>query len=183
MNVLAAYVRERFPLRIFVPAVALLGGLAWAASGPRLSSLPWCVALVSLLIVQFRLWDDLEDVDLDRRSHPSRVLTRSPLHPFRVTLALSIVITAIAFAARGNTVLAYAALCLATRAGYRAIRRRVTDRSWRYGMLLLKYPAFVALVVAASGPADSLRILVAAALAYLLAAGYEAWHTEIGVAL
>ena len=183
MSRLGAYVRERFPLRVFVPAVVLLGGLAWAASGARLSSLPWCVALVTLLVVQFRLWDDLEDVDLDRHSHPSRVLTRSPLLPFRVTLALLMAVAAVGFAGSGGTLAAYASLCVAMRAGYQAVRRRVTDRSWRYGMLLVKYPAFVALVVAASGPTDFLRILVSAALAYLAAAGYEAWHTHTGVAI
>jgi hypothetical protein len=176
-------VHERFPLRIFVPAVVLLGGLAWAASGTPLASLPWCVALVSLLVVQFRLWDDLEDVDVDRRSHPLRILTRSPLRPFRVTLALSIAVAGVVFAGSGSALAAYASLCLAMRAGYRAIRCRVTDRTWRYGMLLVKYPAFVVLVVVASGPADSHRLVIAGAIAYLAAAGYEAWHTQFGVAV
>jgi hypothetical protein len=180
MNALAAYARERLPLPVFAPTLALLGGLAWAASGARVAALPWCVAVVSLLVVQFRLWDDLEDVDLDRRSHPSRVLTRTPLRPFRVALAVSIAAAGAAFAGRDSTLVAYAVLCLSMLAAYRAVRRRVTDRSWRYGLLLLKYPAFVALVVTASGEADVVRVVVAAAIAYAAAAGYEAWHMQNG---
>jgi hypothetical protein len=138
--------------------------------------------LVSLLIVQFRLWDDLEDVDRDRRSHPSRVLTRAPRRPFRVALAVSIALAGAAFAGSDSTLAGYAVLWLAMLAAYRAVRRHVTDRSWRYGLLLLKYPAFVALVVTASGGADVRRMVVAAVVAYAAAAGYEAWHTQNGVA-
>jgi len=182
MNALAAYARERLPLPVFAPALAQLAGLAWVASGAPAAALPWCVAVVSLLVVQFRLWDDLEDLDLDRLAHPSRVLTHASLRPFRVALAISIVVAGAAFAASTSTLVAYAGLCLAMLAAYRAVRRRVTDRSWRYGLLLLKYPAFVVLVVTAFGEADVLRAFVAAAIAYAAAAGYEAWHTQNGVA-
>jgi hypothetical protein len=182
MNALVAYARERLPLPVFAPALALLAGLAWAASGARLEALPWCVAVVSLLVVQFRLWDDLEDVDHDRLSRPSRVLTRAPLRPFRVALALSMALAGAVFAGSERTLAAYAVLCLAMLAAYRAARRRVTDRSWRYGLLLLKYPVFVALAVSASGGADVLSVVAAAAIAYAAAAGYEAWHTQKGAA-
>jgi hypothetical protein len=185
MSALRSYGRERFPAAVFVPAILALATLAWSATAGTLASLPWYVAAVSLLVVQFRLWDDLEDVDRDRRLHPTRVLCRTPLVVFRVLHASLMVAAGVMLGVQG--IPAYAALCLTALVAYRLLRARVCDRLWRYGCLLLKYPAFVAVVAIAAhsphspyspySPESLWRLASAAAAAYALAAVYEALHT------
>src|ERR1700719_604806 len=75
-----AYLRERFPLRIFgLAAVALAAAASWAsAATPTPATLVYATACSALLALQFRLWDDLEDRDRDRATHPGRLLVRTP---------------------------------------------------------------------------------------------------------
>jgi len=86
----AAYLAERFRPAVFAPAIARHAGLAlWAAeAGPTAARLAGAAGLAALLLLQFRLWDDLEDRDRDRVAHPERVLVLAPPAPFRRALAV-----------------------------------------------------------------------------------------------
>ena len=179
MTLLVRYCRQRLPLRLLVPVVVGLTAAAiWAAGteAPRLAMRAG--VLILLLMVQFRLWDDLEDAAGDRVHHPERLLPRVPPGPFRVA-AVGLAGAALALASVvPASAVALLLLDLAFVTAYRG-RRYVGDTPWRYGVLLLKYPAFVVIAALATGAAaDVDRLLAAAAVAYVAAAAYEGWHVH-----
>ncbi len=80
-----AYRKERFDLRLFLPFSLYLTVVSQSASSLNLSLLQYSMTfgLSLTLLFQFRLWDDLFDIDYDRRNHPHRILSRqSRLSPF-----------------------------------------------------------------------------------------------------
>ena len=110
--------------------------------------------------------NDLADVDADRATHPGRVLARSPLAPFHLALA---VLTLSAFIVSVTRPMALAGILLLDAAflyAYWRLRRHVRDEVWRFGILLLKYPAVVAIAaLVASDSVEGLRLVLAAAAA------------------
>jgi hypothetical protein len=91
-----------------------------------------------------------------------------------------------ALAAQGAwaSVTSLAALDLFFRVAYRHVRRRVPARVWQYQLLLLKYPAFVAIGALACRPSPAIgRVLSAGLLAYAGAVVYERLHNRGGTAL
>jgi hypothetical protein len=184
MSRLAAYIAERFPLRIFGPAIALLAGTTlWVADTRSPIAILATILLASLLFVQFRLWDDLEDADRDRVTHPRRVLVNGPRLRFRVLLA-ALAAAAAAVCVRSDAALvALVALDAGFLAAYRWLRRGISDGAWRYGVLLLKYPAFVLITSLAAGTPMPMRLAAGAVAAYACASAYERWHHDLGASL
>jgi hypothetical protein len=94
IELLIAYGRTRVPLWVYLPLAVFL----WVASLPMdivaVMDLPdhaSGIAFAFSLAVQFRLWDDLADVEEDRKVHPERVLVRAgSLAPFYVVLVILI---------------------------------------------------------------------------------------------
>ena len=177
MRTVAAYLRERFRLALFGPLCLLLtAAAAWSTGGVTTSPLPITVLLGAILLLQFRLWDDLEDRSRDRHTHPTRVLVTAPAEPFRRVLAM-LAVAAIALSARQpNAFAATLALNIAFWCAYRVVRPRVSPNSWRFGLLLCKYPGFVGVMAISLGDVDSARLGMAATAAYLCASGYELLH-------
>ena len=177
MSTVAAYVRERFRVARFGPICLLLAAAAaWSAGGATMSLLPITFLLGAVLLLQFRLWDDLEDRSRDRHTHPTRVLVNAPAEPFRRVLAV-LAVGAIALSARQpNAFAATLALNVAFWCAYRIVRPRVSPNSWRFGLLLGKYPGFVGVMALSLGDVDSARLGMAATAAYLCASGYELLH-------
>lgn len=181
MRSLAAYFAQRFPSRVFVPAIALHAAAAWWASAnaaPRFTDLGAAMTSMTLLFMQFRLWDDLQDADRDRATHPDRVLVTSRRRPFEILLWALTAAAGAGLARRGIALAGFGGLCVAFIVAYRAVRPRIADVPWRYGVLLVKYPAFVALVALSLGPPAAARLLAAALAAYLVTSLYEAWHHD-----
>ena len=91
IGLLLAYARQRFPLRVFVPVFGALTVLAcWTTASPMLSIEAGRAALLMTdLVVLLRVWDDLEDRDIDRVAQPERVLPQAPVGVF-VSLQLAI---------------------------------------------------------------------------------------------
>jgi hypothetical protein len=181
-RLLLAYFAERVRPGVFVPVLAALWCSAVWASGTALfhagHTLPFL--LLMLLVVQFRLWDDIEDVERDRRLHPNRVLVRSPLMPFRRLLAIVAVAALAAAAALDSGVLAgVVALDVAFLIAYHAVRRFVPDRIWRFPVLLAKYPAFVLVTTLAIGQAPGRRAAAAMLVVMTGACVYEAFHHDL----
>ena len=174
-----AYLSERFPPSVFAPVVAVLwlsavwtGGAGAMNAGSALAFL-----LVACLVVQFRLWDDLEDVAIDRVEHPQRVLVRAPVRAFWLLLmAMSSITLALAAAISGTVLAGVAMLDLWFLAAYRVIRPQVPDIVWRVPLLLVKYPAFVLIAALAIGAADIHRLIIAALVVMAGACVYEAIH-------
>jgi hypothetical protein len=175
----AAYVRQRLPAHVFVPAIVLHATAAWSATDRVWTVFGLAVGLMTLLFVSFRLWDDLEDADHDCVVHPERLLPRGSRQPFRAVAAGLGLITAVCVSPGAEVLAGVGVLYGAAWAGYRVVRPRVTDVVWRYGFLLLKYPGFVWLVATAIGRPEPARLAAASVAAYLAACLYEAWHHDM----
>jgi hypothetical protein len=176
-----AYFRERFRLAVFVPAILGLAAVALAAAGAwTMTAAAFAVALTSVLVVQFRLWDDLEDRGRDMRTHPERVLVRSAAWPFWLLWLALFLAGALLFerAGRPPAPLAYYTVVAATFIAYRWMRALVSERAWSRWLLLAKYPAFVSTVALAVGRLSPPRLLIAAVVAFVAAQLYERAHTR-----
>lgn len=174
---LSAYLKERVKPQVFVPlaiivAVAAKGGIQ---GGPRALAIDAALAL--LLLVQYRIWDDLADRHHDALAHPGRVLVQSASTTPAIALCL-------ALAAVGFTVVLArdgAGLSLATLVGLagvlgawyasRGARTAAGDH-----LLLTKYPAIVLIVSGGRVATHPARLLCTLAAVYLAACVYEAWH-------
>lgn len=175
-----AYLAERVRPRIFVPALAALWLVAFWASDvveARTVAASLSFLLLTLLVLQFRLWDDLEDRERDRRSHRDRVIVRSNVEPFRWLLAAFTAAAVAVAAATGLGVLtAVVTVDVLGVVAYRAIRPRVPDVVWRFPILLAKYPAFVAVTAMAMGGQSWPRLALATLAVMTGACVYEAVH-------
>jgi hypothetical protein len=144
-----AYLRERvLGSRVLLLAVSI-AALACLAETPRDGrDLLLRGMLAALLVVTFRLWDDLADLPHDRRQYPQRVLARSTALRWFWSLLLALaLLCAGALAELGGmpALLLYTGLCLMLAAVYYApwLRQR---RFARNQLVLLKYPLFIALL-------------------------------------
>lgn len=176
---LTAYLRERFPLRIFgFAAAGVVAAAHWASTAtPTPVTLVYASALSALLLLQFRLWDDLEDRAHDSAAHPERVLVRTPAAPFRRALMwVTLTNVALCGVSGSTAALEIAFLDVSFFAAYRQTRRHVPDGVWRFSILLIKYPAFVVVVATVLGTPQAARLAAAAATAYVTACLYEALH-------
>ena len=139
MTELRAYLRDRLPLARFGPLALLLALLGGA---PKFERVPM-IGLALILIIVFRLRDDLADRSRDAIEHPDRVLVRaSRLEPFELALRLGllaalVLITLSLGLGRGASLLA---LALSFELGYRL------NLPHRNDWVLLKYPCFVILL-------------------------------------
>ena len=177
MKMIAAYFRERFPLAVFGPVCFMLTAAAfWSVASTTALRLAVTLLLGIALVVQFRLWDDLEDRIRDRATHPTRVLVSASPEPFRILL---VVLTGIGIALSASRPAALASALALNAAGwcaYRLVRRRLSANGWRFGLLPLKYPGFVAVMAVFLGDVIPVRLAAAAATAYVCASGYELLH-------
>ena len=174
MSRLLAYGAQRFPPAVFVPAIGLLAAVAWIPVATHsLPALLRSSVLMALLVAEFRVWDDLEDRDVDRQRHPERVLTSGSAAPFWYLTAMLCALAVIAVAATPRALAGVTLLHAAMLWAYRRLRRRIADRTWRYVVLPLKYPAFVLLVTLALGGASPASTAAAVSLTFLGACMYE----------
>lgn len=178
----ADYLRERFRPRIFGPAILGLAGLAiWSVeAAPSAVSVTRALVMSGLLILQFRLWDDLEDRDRDRRSHPERIVVRLPPRPFWWALVALIATNLCTVMVLGTpaSLPGLVGFDLAALIAYRLVRGVVNDLVWAYLILLAKYPVFVVIVALANGPVVWHRLTLAALCAFTAAQLYERVHTR-----
>ena len=178
---IAAYLRERFTLRLFLP-LALFIGLATASTGQRWETLALDAGYALLLLVQFRVWDDLADRSRDAVAHPDRVLVRAaevtPLIAFCGALAVFNICLAVWRDASGLAVSVLALLNLALGAWYlsRSHRRNSSEDPVRLLAFLAKYPAILFVVAGARLASSPLQTVSAALLLYVVVCAYEAWH-------
>lgn len=181
IGILLAYARERIRLEIFAPAIALLSFAAlWVAGAedPSLTVASGALVLMTLLILQFRLGDDLADRDRDRAAHPHRVLATHDTAPFRGLLIVLVVASgAAAFAIGGLLALA----SIATLDGcalvlYRGVRPHLSDDLWPVVLVATKYPALVALVATIVGEPALNRVLLGCLTTSVGACLYEWTH-------
>jgi len=185
MSALLAYRRERFHPAIFLPSITLMVALAmWASrTPPTIGVFVQASVTMTLLVLQFRLWDDLEDRDRDRVAHPERVLVRHSTAPFwRLLAGLALasfgLVGVLSIAAVAGLVLLDSAFWLI----YRRVRTRVSDATWRFRLLPDKYPAFVWITAAAIGSPLPDRLFPCLLFMWASACTYEALHDRVPAA-
>jgi len=157
------YARQRLLRpRILALAAAVAACAVFVSGAPRPG---FAIPAALILVWQFRLWDDLEDLPFDRIHHPDRVLGVTRIRGgFAVINAAGLLLAGatLAIVAEAAQALAYAALVAALAAGYRLMRTRPDRRLVRAHLVLVKYPVFV--FVAAAPPVVSQAVPVAAVL-------------------
>lgn len=161
------YARDRIATRRIAVLLAFLSALSLIAD-PRAEWRDLTVRILALaiLVVQFRLWDDLMDRDYDRIHHPERLLARHPdLWPFQLLSMLSLIVsgTLIGWQFGERGLIAYVALLcllLLVYIGPFQLLRRLPVRSQ---LVLIKYPTFLAIIAPC---ALCPRLVVVAMLAY-----------------
>jgi hypothetical protein len=174
LNVIAYFV-ERFSPAIFVPAAVGIAAAARLASSDGDAS--WLVdsGLALLLIAQFRLWDDLADREVDRLTHPERVLVRADrIGPYVTVCVALAIVNLVAGAWRGGglglAVLGALDASFVAWYGGRSSQRTVIGALW----MLAKYSVFVIVMTARSSIFS--HLLLAASAIYVAACAYEVWH-------
>jgi 4-hydroxybenzoate polyprenyltransferase len=181
LRLVVAYVRQRARLRLFLPLSTLLavaGRWMVVSSSASLSDVLIAALQALGLTLAFRVWDDLEDREVDRARHPSRVIasapTTAPLYALGCALMSAAIISLLAepFALRRLAALSMAAAILSI--WYGARPRDERHHAVAEHVLAIKYP-LIAYVVAPDFPADAvtLRIAIVLAVVYVLICVYE----------
>lgn len=145
------WLHTRFPVTQFIP-LALFLAVAGLAPAPPAQLLNWvlCGTLALALVLQFRLWDDIADLEYDRRTHPGRVLCQTrKLKPFLVAAATLSAVNAAVIAwlpGNGLKLTAYFALCTLLLAWYRWRPPAMSGSLINTQVILAKYPVIAWLV-------------------------------------
>lgn len=102
-------------------------------------------------IAVFRLWDDLADIDYDRRRHPQRVLsTCRNLWPFIAVVVAGLALLAYALRGELRSLVVYLGLVAMLAALYHGSLGNRLGRPLRASLVLVKYPLFIYLLVSPS---------------------------------
>ena len=184
-DLIRAYFAERYRPAFFVPVAALLFATGAAALGTPLTPTGSVlgVAAAYALVLAFRIRDDLADVDVDRRAHPTRItVVASDLSPLRAMMSGATIVGAALVAlspARIAGLIALTAITVVAIIWY-SLRARIGRRP-NAPVILLKYPviAFIAATAGATTPAESsvaVRPIAGFAAIYLIACLYEVFH-------
>ena len=179
-ELIASYLRERYRSRLFVPLALLLAITGMFAAGSRVDAPSAVIASVItcyLLVLAFRVWDDLEDRARDRRDHPERVLARSTSTlPWVVVLAVTFG-TAVAIIATGaqsvQRILIIAAGTALILVWYRV--RRSLHASPLVGMAIIfaKYPLIAFVAAPPARPTPVVMTATSLAALYVVLGAYE----------
>ena len=166
-DTLVRWRRERLPHGRFVPAATALVVASAVGREPTVATglgLVWAWAAVAVL----RLWDDLEDRDVDAREHPGRISLEASAGPLTVAVAVGL----------GALVL-WRPLLLVVGIALGALYRLRPNAM--EAALLLKYPVLVVLL---RGRPD-LAGLAAALLVYggVLVDGDDRWPGAVACTL
>ncbi len=180
INDLLRYQQSRIPLVIYLPLAIFLV----VASGTPLRSDMIFNGLINALLalsltVQFRLWDDLADVDRDRVRTPNRTLCQATsLNNFWILLVLLFILNGCLLAACKSqwAVLAFLTLNVYYAVWY-SVGSRIVENCWfASAVVLAKYPVFVYLL--SDQPHGELRtnLHYGMALSFLSFYAYEVLH-------
>ncbi len=173
---LLAYGRERIVRWRIAALVLLVAGVAFIVEAPGdAADALTRVALAAVLIVQFRLWDDLADRDYDRVRHPARVVVRSTATQWFWALLAVLAVTAAGAIGMLDGVAGLSIYC-----GLLVLLAVVYHGPWRSQrfirsqLVLLKYPVLILLLTTWS---RSIWGVLAGAVLYLLLSVYD-WHDD-----
>lgn len=159
----------------------LLVATAWCVSYPNgmLVSLA-DVVIVSLLLLEFRLWDDLCDVKYDRINHPERVLShsRNLARFWWLLIVVATVAGSLVVWQRPRPSVLVLGVLHAVMVVWYPTPRRTNWKTVHYHIVLLKYPAFVFILANRFGETWDMFLPVAMVCSYLAMCVYEVWHDD-----
>lgn len=176
------YFRSRLPQTVYLP-LALFLSVAAAVSSPGIEVAKILFGLIAayLLVLQFRLWDDLESSEYDRQWHPDRVLARAPSHrPFVTLLAICFLLNAALLNHNSNGLFRLATflvLCSLLLLYYHRPGIAAGSSSAGFHLLLIKYPVIV-LVLSDAAKVTLAGLLLSMVVVYLCFCVYEALHDK-----
>ncbi len=173
-ELIVRYVRERARLSVFVPlalVMAAMGGLTggrdrWTGTADYAVS----AATALLLMLAFRVWDDVEDRPHDARHHPSRVTVVATSVAPLIAVALmlgTLGILLVVLGPRAGSRLAAATIAVAVLAAWYRLRPASGRAVVNAHVVLLKYPLLAFAATSAPPPAGALVSL------YLVLCAYE----------
>jgi hypothetical protein len=155
---LITYVNSRLAIaRIALLWLVLSVGAVLLSPALSFTSAIFSIVLMAILIVQFRLWDDLVDRHVDAATHPQRILVNTP-HVQQLTYLCGglCVPAALALSYFDNTHwLVYGVLLVAMAIFYATVF--ALPRLVRAHLVLLKYPIFIWLCAWNANPMQWLR--------------------------
>ena len=177
---LRAYLGERYDSRRFVPLALLLGVVGMIAAGSRFDSptaLIQSVLVSYVLVLAFRVWDDLEDRNRDRRGHPERVLVQSASRVpwiWLTALAFSLSAAIVAIGPASGARLAILAAGVAVLFAWYRLRRAIAA-SPLVGMSVIfaKYPLIAYVAAPPSQPVSPLVTALSLLCLYVALCSYE----------
>ena len=183
MNDILRYRRERLPMALVVSVAALLTVAAPVASGKvSAADVLRNMLLAGSLVIQFRLWDDLNDIDHDRINHPDRVLCRLVSHtPFRIVLAILFVMNSVALSLLKSpqTATVFIVLNIVFLLWYRVLREYFSA-FLHVHVVLTKYPVFAFLIADEPTAKNKTSIVLMMVVVYGGACIYEYLHNRQG---
>ena len=175
------YRQTRLAWSMSLPLAVFLGIASLAAEEATIGYAAIRVVLAWMLVLQFRLGNDLSHVQRDRREHPDRVLPRAEsLCPFQIALGSVVLANGllIGLLRSPERLLTFVALSGVTLAAGVVRDRQRLPITFRYHLLLIKYPLFATLI--ATGPMldPPQAKLFSMALVYFCFCVYEGLHDE-----
>lgn len=168
---LAAWLVERVATKRIAALWMLLAAAAWSVSP---TTPLWIVAApMALLVVQFRLWDDLAEREHDAARHPGRVMVRTAHAAcFAMVVAvLAVVVAVLLVMCGGSSAFVIYGVLLAAAVLFYKKSAVAIRHCWRAYVVLLKYPVFVFLCAGSAAP---LRTAATAVAVFGVLAAFEA---------
>jgi len=181
LRLIAAYFWERARLRLFLPlslVLAIAGRWMVVSSSASLNDVALGALQALGLTLAFRIWDDLEDCEVDRVRHPKRVVANAvsvaPLYLLGLVLMTISIASLVgeSFAFHRLAAVSIAAAILSVWYGARS--RDEQHHALAEHVLAVKYP-LIAYAVAPELTSDAvtLRIGIVLAVLYVLICVYE----------
>lgn len=168
--------------RVWITKIAALWGLLMLCSIlvnvdvlSHITGLVLLATLLLLLIIGFRLWDDLADRAFDRHQHPERMLVNTDVETITVFyqfagMLLALAVFLLVYNSGTSGVIGLLLLIVFIAGVYAVLSALTPYRTLRNNLILLKYPAILMLL--APKPMAPETALIAG-LSYGLLVAYE----------
>lgn len=183
IEILLRYRKTRIPWSIFA-SLALFLCIASATGRWPIDAAEWFLnwGMALCLVVQFRLWDDLADVENDRLIHPGRVLCQTKNHQiFWVIFGLLMIVNGVlVFAFKSYTSLGvFLFLNVSFVIWYSILRILSSNNVVFHSIVLVKYPVFVFLLSGSHfGARAGLPLGYGMLVTFLCFCAYELLHDQ-----
>ncbi len=177
-ELIVRYLAERARLRVFVPLALVVAAVdGWTGGqvngwngGRSVSEFARATVTGLVLMLAFRVWDDIEDRSRDAREHPNRVTVVAESIAPLIAVAIALAVAGLALIALGPRAAARLGVvggAVAVLGAWYRLRPVVTRGVINGHIVLLKYPALAFAVSPAAPP------LAALAALYLVLCVYE----------